>query len=342
MNTRVTRADVAKEAGVSEATVSRSLNDSKLISKGTREKVRIAAEKLRYVPNRQASSFAQQKTFRLGFVVPNYEKSGPFRSSYFPFLLNGMVAAAEKRDYSVNIILDRNEKGLKDLSESVIRRDVDGLIFGITKINDIQIEELTRKDIPFVLINSKKADAYCILNDPYKGMEQAMASLKKQGHERIGYISGDMNYTDGIMRLEAFNKLVKKFGFEYQIKEGNFSKRSGYYCAGALLNQGNHPTAIVCSSDREAVGVLEYCWDHKIQVPEKISVIGYDNTEMTDNVYPTLSSVHHPIMDMGNTAANLLMDMLEKKESKPRFIYAETSFVERESSGNVFREKEAV
>ncbi|OGJ85657.1 MAG: hypothetical protein A2268_16790 [Candidatus Raymondbacteria bacterium RifOxyA12_full_50_37] len=323
---------MAKKAGVSASTVSRALSGSPLISEPTRERIRAIAEKMAYTPNRQASLLARQKTLRLGFVVPYYKSIPPFSRSYFPALLNGLVTGAEEKGYSITIIVDTTGDTYKDLSKIVQSKEVDGLLLAINKINDLRIPELKKNNVPFVLINSYGKGFSSVDNNPLPGMTAAFEHLISLGHTTIGYISGDMHYYNAIDRLEAFKTLAEKFKVTTQVEVGNFSKTSGYYCAGKLL-QGAPVTAIMTSSDREALGVLEYCRDHAIAIPDKVSVIGFDDLDPAAYVHPALTTIDNPVDETGKAASQLLIDTLETRTNDPRQIRLDTGFIIRQSTG---------
>jgi len=333
MHAGATRKTVAKSAGVSESTVSRALSGSSLISEETRSKVQKAAESLFYIPNQQASLLARKKTFRLGLVVPYYKSIPTFSRSYFPVLLDGTVSFAEERGYSVTIILDKQGDQFKNLPLLVKRKEIDGLLISILCKEDPRIHDLLQENIPFVLVNSVVENAFCVDNNPEPGMRLAIHYAREMGHQKIGFIAGDMNYHNAGERFSFFRNLAGEFGFDYTIEEGNFSKTSGYYAAGKLLQADPRPTLIMTSSDREALGVLEYCRDHKINIPSDISLIGFDNLDPAGYVYPSLTTINNPIRGVAAEGARLLIDIIEGKEKEPRVVRLDTGFVVRQSSG---------
>jgi LacI family transcriptional regulator len=333
MRVSAKRADVAKKAGVSESTVSRALSASPLIPNSTKEKVRRAAEALGYIPNYQASLLARQKTLRLGFVIPVYRSFPTFARSYFASLLNGVVSGAEERGYSITIIVDREGEKFKDLPVIVKRREVDGLLMSTMTINDPRIETLKKEKVPFVLINHYCRGCSSVDNDPAEGMRSALEYLKDMGHSRVGFIAGDMQYQNGIDRLNAFKEFAQQCDMETRVLSGDFSKTSGYYGAGKLLNGKERVTAIMNSSDRQAFGVLDYCRDHNIDVPDGLSVIGYDNLFTAQYIHPLLSTIDNPVMDTGHVSAILLIDMIERKIRGIKGVKLKTGFIIKDSTG---------
>ncbi|MFH0919693.1 MAG: LacI family DNA-binding transcriptional regulator [Fibrobacterota bacterium] len=333
MHTGATRRAVAKKAGVSESTVSRALSGSPLISEETRLRIQKAALALSYIPNQQAYLLAKKKTLRLGLVVPYYKSIPTFSRSYFPMLLDGAITHAEERGYSITIILDKEGDQFKDLPLLVKRKEVDGLLLSILRKGDARINDLRQQNISFVLINSIAANAFCVDNNPEPGMRRAFDYTREMGHRIIGFIAGDMKYHNAEERFTVFKRLAAEFGFSYTVEEGNFSKTSGYCAAGKLLQSSPRPTLLMTSSDREALGVLEYCRDHKINIPMDISLIGFDNLDPAGYVYPALTTIDNPIRDIALESARLLIGIIEGKEKEPRVVRLDTGFVVRQSSG---------
>jgi DNA-binding LacI/PurR family transcriptional regulator len=333
MHTSARRGDVALLAGVAESTVSRALNDSALISEAIKAKVRKAAEKLGYVPSRQAALFASKKTCRLGFVVRSYKAFPPFSRAYFPALLDGTVLGADERGYLVTIVLDRVNNEFRDLVQVVRSREVDGLILSIVPTDDPRIEQLQGARVPFVVINDQRKGCYSVNHSPVVGMQKAFDYAVSLGHTHFGYVTGDMGYRNARDRFDRFQDLALKFGVYTKVEEGNFSRTSGYRCTGRLLSSENAPTVIMTASDRSALGVLDYCREHKIRVPDDLSVIGYDNLYPAEDVLPTLTTITNPVSQEGSTAAHLLIDILEKKVARPVCRWLETDFIIRQSTG---------
>ncbi len=333
MHTSADRAAVAKKAGVAESTVSRALADSPLISAQTKLAVRAAAQALGYIPNRQAAIFATQKTRRLAIVVPVYAGFSPFSRAFFPALLDGAVLAAEKKGYTVSILLDRVGGQPKDLSQIVSSREADGLLFSMSRASDPRISRLQKDGVPFVLTNTHEPDCNCVDNNPQTGMRKAFEYVRSMGHCRIGYVAGDKGYHNAVERLETFQSLAREFALESVCIDGDFSRTSGYYCAAKLLRSKHKPTLIMTASDRSALGVLQYCRDHGIAVPDALSIIGYDNLGPSEFFSPSLTTIDNPIAQIGAASADLLIDYIENRSAGPVCRKLDTDFVIRESSG---------
>lgn len=333
-----TRADVALLAGVAESTVSRALNDSSLISKEVKERVRQAAVSLGYVPSRQAAMFARNRSGSIGLVVPRYAAFPPFSRAYFPTVLDGVVVAAEKRHCFVTIILDRQDTSAEKLAHLVTGRTVDGLLFTVTPAEYKRYEYLQQLGLPFVLISNYRESMSSVDALPEPGMRKAVEHACGLGHRSIGYVTGDLRYKNGQDRLDVFRRLCREFGVSYSITEGDFSRTSGYRCAGELLGSvsgSTRPTLIMTASDRAALGVLAYCKDHGITVPDDVSLIGYDDLYPAGDALPPLSTVCNPIYESGARAAELLLDIVEGTRAAPETVWLDTDFVVRGSTAPI-------
>jgi LacI family transcriptional regulator len=210
---------------------------------------------------------------------------------------------------------------------------VDGLLLSVTPTADERITALKKSRTPFVLINNYMKGVSSVDGRPEPGMRKAFEHAMSLGHQRVGYVTGDLGFRNATDRLEVFRRLSDEFGLHCRVVEGNFSRTSGYVCAGKLLQADTPPTLIMTAADREAMGVLDYCRQHRIRVPEDVSVIGYDNLDPARNISPGLTTVDNPVSAAGRVAAQLLIDMIEGRIRKPVTRWLDTGFVERESSG---------
>ncbi len=311
---KVKRSDVALKAGVAESTVTRALNDSPYISKKVKLRIKKIAKELGYIPNKQASYFAKNKTFRLGLVVRSYQRFTPFSRHYFPELLDGVVLQAQELGYSISIVLDTKKDGTEvDLVHFVKSKEVDGLIFSVIPLGDRRLEELTKYDIPFVLINNHQQGMVSVDGDPYPGMKESFRLAIETGHSHIGYIHGDLGYLNGLERLETFRTLCKEFHVTSTIVAGDFSQTMGRSAAQKLLVQKNPPSLIMTANDRMAFGVMDYCIERGISIPKDVSIIGYDNLGPVNEIRPALTTVDNAVSLSGKEAVNLLVDRLEGK-----------------------------
>ncbi len=328
MNKSIGRADVAKAAGVSESTVSRALNDSPLISGDIKRKVREQAELLGYYPSRTATLFASNKSLSLGFVVPYYKNIMPFTRSYFPSLLDGLLVGAMKRDYTIGIVFENHLGKYRTYNELINSHSFDGLVFAITQDNFEGLQPMIDHEIPFVLVNNYQEGAASIYAKPDIGMQKGITHATSLGHSSITYITGDLRFKNGKDRLAVFEEQAALNHIHIHIIEGDFSRRSGFE---ALDKMSRRPSMVMTASDRQAFGFMQSCMEQGLRVPQDISVIGYDNFQPAGTSAPPLTTVDHPITKMGIIAAEMAIDMIQKKSS-PEQKWSDTDFVVRKST----------
>lgn len=327
MSKNVGRQDVARLAGVSESTVSRALANSPLISEEIKQKIRGIAEELGYFPSRTATLFASNRSFSIGFVVPYYPTIMPFTRSYFPSLLDGLLLGGLAREYTISIVFENNLGRYRSYYELITSHSYDGLVFAITKEDFPELEPLIDKGLPFVLVNNYRDGAASIYARPEKGMAKAFEHAARLGHHRIGYITGDLRFKNGLDRLAAFETLAAQYRMSTTIVEGDFSRTSGFAAYQGL----GTPSLVMTGSDRQAFGFMQACSERGRRVPHDVSVIGYDNFQPAQTSAPPLTTVDHPITAMGKEATLMVIDMIEQK--KPALQrWAETDFVVRKST----------
>ncbi len=328
MGKSVGREDVAKAAGVSESTVSRALNNSPLISEEIKKKVRQAAEKLGYFPSRTATLFASNRSFAIGFVVPFYPSIMPFTRPYFPSLLDGLLLGSLEHNYTISIVFENHLGRYRSYQELINSHSFDGLVFAITKDHFPELQPLIDHSLPFVLVNNYQQGAASIYARPDVGMTKAFEHAIGLGHSHIGYITGDLQFKNGKDRLAMFEKLAAHHHCTTTIVEGDFSRSSGF---DAFSQLRNGPSLVMTASDRQAFGFFQACSEHTKRVPQDISVIGYDNFQPASTSAPPLTTVNHPITEMGKEAILMLVSMIEQGRAGQQ-KWADTDFVIRKST----------
>lgn len=329
---RITINEVAVKAGVSTATVSRVLNGQIGYSEKTKEKVLKAMKELNYSPNAMARGLASKTTSTIGVLVP-----------YIPtmissIILNGLETAAGDKGYSVIISNtgkdgERTTKSLELMSE----KRVDGVVIISEAIKDEYYRTLENMKIPSVLVStmSYKHPIPYVKVDDKQAAYSATQYLIEAGHKKIAMISGyEDDLIAGKSRLEGYINALKDFGIEINhniIKYGDFSYKSGINCMEELIDEGkNKFTAVFAASDDMAVGALKAAYINNIKIPEDISIIGYDNTQVSEMAIPSLTVVAQPFEEMGHKASEKLISMIEEK-TKAENIIMQHYIIERES-----------
>ena len=310
--------DVAKQAGVSVTTVSRVLNGEKYVKDDLKARVKRAIDELGYTPSHIARSLVLQKTNLIGVIVPD------ITSSFYSTILSTIEKTASLNDYNLMVcnIIEDTDKELKYLQVFKQMR-VDGIIIMHEKINDEIRELIQNLDIPFLFSSVKPADQkfVSVIIDDYAAAYDATRHLIGLGHSRIGFIGGDMrDVTSGQNRYIGFSKALSDSGIpiidEY-IRFGDYKTQSGYDAMKEILSCGTPPSAIFAVSDDMAVGAMNCIHDHGLKVPDDLSIIGFDGSQLTEQVRPRLSSMEQPILEMGKVTVDKLLSMISDNEAAP-------------------------
>lgn len=333
MKKAISLKDVAKHAGVSLGTASKIINNTGNVNDKMRTDVLNAVKELNYVPNLFARSLKTNLTYSIGIIIPEIS------NSFFAEVVTGIQNVFETLNYSVliyNTHLDSREEGK---AFQVLNQKVDGIIFISNTINDELKSVLKELTIPLVLI-STYAEGFVSLNiDNEAAACAAVDYLCRAGHTKIALISGnpdDLNA--GYPRMRGYQKALEKNGLpmiEDYVKIGNFKFDDGVEITKELLALKNRPTAIFAASDTMAVGVLHTLLSNGFQVPQDISVIGFDDIEYARYCYPALTTVRQPRLQMGKEGAHKLHQLIEKKTVPVKNYIYDFEFIVRNSSAPI-------
>lgn len=330
--------DVANKAGVSIATVSIVLNDPETsrITEKTKEKVKAAAKELKYVPHAAAQSLVTNKSRTIGLIIPDIEN--PFFST-----LAKIIEQRCRAENFVMIMMNTLEdhKNDPDIIRALRQRSVDGMIIALSSqsfYEDVEIKEaLNVLDVPFVLVDRILHD-YPV-NQVYfnnkAGEYLATKYLVDNGHRKIGFISTQKHAMTGFYRHLGYLKAMEEAGIpvnESYIKHGEYTIESGYHFAKELYESG--VTAIACANDLIAFGVRKRLIEMGANVPNDVSLVGYDNLDFNDYIERGLSSVNQNISEMAHKAVDILMDALDG-ETKMVEVMLEPTFTVRSSVKNL-------
>ncbi len=307
----VTIKDVAKEAGVSIATVSRVLNNSPRVNEETKKKVLEAIKKLGYSPNVVARSLAKKslKTNVISIMVPFFTRD------FFVEVLRGINNVISKTDYSIHLYnIERIEDREKIFSPELFNR-CDGLIIVSFDIKKDEAKILKNAQKPVVLIDSYHPEFSSVYVDNKKGAYMAVRYLIATGRRNIAFVSGVINDPLGFMasyrRYEGLLEALKEAGIPFNpllhIQTG-FSLEKGYRAGKTLISRGIPFDAVFCASDTQAIGLMGALLEEGIKVPEDVAIIGFD--DISDARYLGLSTVKQPMTEMGEVGAKILLDLL--------------------------------
>jgi LacI family transcriptional regulator len=312
----ITIGDVARLAGVSRATVSSVLNDRSSVADGTRDRVLEVIRKLNYQPNQIARSLAVQKTRTVGLVVKQID------NPYFTKVMRGVLGFLSERGYTV--LLGSSElspEKEKESVETLLRQRVDGLILSPLQGRGADLSYMSKwiqDRLPFVLLDKvPNISANVVDIQNANAAEEAVSHLIQLGHKRITYYEGPDYSLHNIERLNGYQRAMMKEGlqiFPFSIRKAGVYIEDGYRAAMDQFSRSEEkPTAIFCFNDLVAIGVMNALSDLKIPIPEEVSIIGFDDIEFCRAVKVPLSSVRIPAIDIGKTAAGLLLKQIENR-----------------------------
>ncbi len=307
----VTIADVAREAKVSVATVSRVLNNNSRVMPETTQRVEAAIEKLSYEPNILARNFRKNESRVILILAPN------ITNPYYANILTGIGAAARRLGYSVMICTTGGESAQElEFLSMLAKRRADGAILLSSVMQSRDLEKYARQH-PIVQCCEYEPGTKIahVAVDSYKAARRAVEYLIKTGHTRIATISSINGYPSTCMRLKGYYDALQEAGIptrEDYVRYGSFdySFQSGMVAAQGLLSMEQKPTAIFCISDMLALGAINGAQTMGLNVPEDVSVLGFDDVEHATMFRPQITTMAQPCHQLGECAAELLYDLM--------------------------------
>lgn len=328
----VTIRDVAKAAGVGQATVSRVLNSSGYVHPDTRERVQQAATALGYVPNYLARSLVSRSTATVGLILPDI--TNPF----FPGITRGAEDAASARGYTVFLCNTDNDPAMEVQDVRKLReRLVDGIIFvGATDRREL-LASLQADGVPVVVTDRQveNLDVDMVLVDNTLGALLACRHLIELGHRVIAHAAGHLGTRTGQDRLTGYRQAIEEanLGFsEALVIRGDYSVESGQHAAQVLLGRTPRPTAIFCGNDLTAMGVLRAAEAAGLVVPDDLSLVGFDDVQMASLLRPALTTVRQPAYDMGRLAMEMLLERIAGQAGSARRTIFQPELVVRSTT----------
>jgi LacI family transcriptional regulator len=313
---RPTLKDVAKEAKVSVATISKIINKKKGgYSEETKATVLRIIQEKGYEINAIARGLATKKTRILGVLLPNME------TGVFSKVLDGIEEIAHKNNYSV-VVCNTGHNGVRTLEylKTLSANQVAGIIYGSSSFFDECFEVIEKSQIPCILALtiSYKFEIPYVKVDDRQAAYSAVKYLIEKGHQKIAMIGGNNDIITGIPRAEGYKQALSDYGLPFNdklfITGENYSYETGERCMEWLLEQGQEFTAIFAASDDLAIGALNLAHRKGIQIPEQLSIIGYDNTKASEMSFPHLTTVSQPLREMGRKAAEKLLTIISTGE----------------------------
>ncbi|HKT44780.1 MAG TPA: LacI family DNA-binding transcriptional regulator [Gaiellaceae bacterium] len=321
MAARPTIRDVAQKAGVSIATVSRVLNDKGDVRSTTRDRVHEAASELGYSVDSVGRALASQRTRLVGVLVGDNAGHRDLSLMFFGKVLAAISRRLGQAGYEPLLLQDADAGGAH-------RFDA-GILIGVDE-DDPAVLDMAAHGVPLVGVDVRCGGAF-VGSDHAGGVRLALAHLRALGHRRIAHIAGATNTLAGAERLEAFRGSCSDQPEEY-VRFGDFSSASGYREASELLALDEPPTAIVCASDLMALAALQAIWESGRRPGRDVAVVGFDDLEAAALAHPPLTTIRQDRQELGATAAECAIDLLERPDGVARSVVLPVELVVRASS----------
>jgi LacI family transcriptional regulator len=283
--------DIAKRAKVSTATVSRTVNQLSTVDAQLAKRVWKAIDELGYYPNRQARALVSGRSRVFGLVVS--EITNPF----FPEIVQTFETLAVEQNYEILLTSTIHDPKRMELA---VRRMIEGRVDGVAILTfgmeEELLEHLRFRNLPLVFIDvGPKAPRVSNIRVDYAdGIRQAVQHLAALRHERIGFIAGPLQLKSAVARRDAFEESMRELGLPVKpefIVEGDHKLEGGERALHKIFGLREHPTALLCSNDMTAIGVIKAAFELRIEVPRELSVVGFDDIRMASFMVPPLTTI---------------------------------------------------
>jgi DNA-binding LacI/PurR family transcriptional regulator len=326
---------IARMANVSIATVSRTINRVSTVNPKMAKRVWDVIEKLDFVPNTQARALVSGRSKIFGLVVS--EITNPF----FPELIQGFEDIAVENGYEILVSSTNHDpKRMSHCIRRMLERKVEGVAIMTFGIEEPLLDQLAKRKVPLVFIDigPDRPGVSVLKVDYHHGIRRAVQHLAALGHRQIAFVTGPMRLHSAQSRLAAFSKSMQECGITpepNQIVEGDHTLEGGVAAMERLLLLDPLPTAVVCSNDMTAIGVLHKLYRKGLRVPDDISVIGFDDIHIAEVMMPPLTTVQMSRLDIAKAAFGALRSQVESPEQThgKREFDIPTELIVRESTG---------
>lgn len=326
--------EIAKRAKVSTATVSRAINRVPTVNPTLARRVWKVVDELGYYPNTQARALVSGRSRIFGLIVS--EIINPF----FPEIVQVFETIAVQHDYEILLTSTVHDpKRMETSVRRMIERRVDGVAVMTFGMEELLLEDLKVRNVPLVFVDVGPARPRVsnIRIDYLNGIRQAVQHLAALRHQRIAFITGPLGLRSAVARKSAFASAMKEIGLETApdlIVEGDHTLEGGMSATATLLRHPQRPTAIMCSNDMTAIGVMRQSYDEKISIPDELSIIGFDDIRLAQFILPPLTTVQMSQPELARLAFHALLSEVQRETPAPHGAEytLKTNLVLREST----------
>ena len=305
-------------AGVSKAAVSRYLNNG-YISEQKREAIRKVVEETGYRPSVQAQTLRTRKTKMIGVIVPKISSASVAR------IVEGILTTLNENGYQMLLAIAQNDPA-KELEylQAFHSKQVDGIVLVATIFTPEHKRMLKSSAVPVVIVGQRLPGYCAVFHDDYHASYDLTMLLLNKGRRKLGYISADLrDQAAGEERYRGFCDAARDMGcrkLEDNFVTAAFTVAAGYEQAGKLLDKCGSLDGVICASDTMAVGAMQYLREHGVRFPDQMLIAGHGDSEMARMTYPPLFTVHYFYEKSGETAVQMLMELLEGSEGAVKEI----------------------
>jgi len=320
--------DIARECMVSATTVSRALNNSKEISKKTRDLILRTCEEKGYIPNSAARSLILNKTNMIGLLIPD------ITNQYYAYVSKGVSSYLEKIGYGLVLCnSDRNKENETRYINFLAQKRVDGIILIPVKPKASDYKKII-ENVPLVMADNyvDNLEVSYVGNDNYTGARKIVTHMLRQGYRKIGVILGDESSTASNERLKAYKDILAENNIEVNneiLLNSTANFEDGFKLAETLIKQD--VDAIFTINDTVAMGVMKYCHMNNILIPKDIGIAGYDDIEQAAMLPVPLTTVHQRKFEIGQIVAKILIDEINNYQIAKQTIILQPELIIRKS-----------
>ena len=326
--------DVAREAGVSRSTASRAINGGLRVSAEAQAAVEDAIARLGYTPNRAARSLVTRRTDSIALVVPE-PGTRVLTDPFLAGLLRGTTTAISHTELQLVILLNEKGTAANRIARYLAGGHVDGAVIASHHERHMLEDAVTRAKLPAVFIGRPFGETprHYVDLDNVTGGRLAAQRLVDRGCRRIGTITGPLDLSAGIDRLQGWREVLEENGLSTDaVVEGDFSAPSAVAAAERLLAEHPDLDGVFVASDIMAEAAMRVLVTSGRRVPDDVAVVGFDNLGIAEHTVPRLTTIENPVIDVVRTATTLLLDLLADADLPPRAHVRAPRLVEGESA----------
>ncbi|HTR82472.1 MAG TPA: LacI family DNA-binding transcriptional regulator [Bacteroidota bacterium] len=326
--------DIAKKLKLSASTVSRALSNHPDIKKETKERVGKIARELNYTPNTIAQNLKRNRTTTIGVLVPE------IKHDFFSSAISGIEEVAYQAGYTI-IVCQSNESFEREVVNTnlLMHQRVAGVIVSIsqsTKSGD-HFQDVIKRRIPLVFFDRacSDVDASKVVIDDYKSSFSAVSYLIEKGYKKIAHFAGPKGLVICYNRWKGYVDALKKWKLPVLnefVRYGGLHEQDGYTSMDVMIKEGKRPEAIFAVNDPVAIGAYQRIKEAKLKIPDDIAIMGFSNNKITSLVDPPMTTIDQPSSEMGRKAAEILIDLIEKRLSKPKSLVLRAELIVRGST----------